>query len=63
MSMKVKSIVSSSISEDDAINIKGGVNSRNSSLESSCTDCNCWWGNENVKKPSKPSKPSKEIDG
>lgn len=62
--MKIKSIVvKSSVTEDDAINIKGGINALNSSIESSCTDCNCWWGNENVRKPSTPSKPSKSING
>ena len=39
--MKIRSIVKFSVTEDDAINIKGGINSLNSSIESSCTDCNC----------------------
>lgn len=61
--MKIRSIVESSFTEDEAINIKGGVNSLSSAMESSCTACNCWFGNENVRKPDTLGKPSKPTIG
>ena len=56
-------IKSSFLTKDEAINIKGGINSQSVAIASSCTDCNCWFCNENkteqgtpVTKPTQVSK-------
>jgi len=55
--MEINKIVkSSTLSTDELVNIKGGVNLQNISEPTRCTDCNCWWGNENdTTKPLKPT--------
>lgn len=48
--MKINATIKSSIiAEDEAINIKGGINSQSVAIACSCTACNCWFGNENKK--------------
>ena len=55
--MKINATIKpSSLTEEDAVNIKGGINSQSVAIASSCTDCNCWFTNEkkkntSVKKP------------
>ena len=46
--MKINATIKpSSLTEEDAVNIKGGINSHSVAIASSCTDCNCWFTNEN----------------
>jgi hypothetical protein len=60
--MKINTTIKSSLlTEDDAINIKGGINSQSVAIASSCTDCNCWFGNENTKEKEIPVKQSTQI--
>lgn len=54
-----ETIKATSLSENEAVNIKGGINSYSIAVASSCTDCNCWFSNENKKdKGPTPVKPS-----
>lgn len=44
-----ETIKQTSLSENEAVDIKGGINSYSMAVVSSCTDCNCWFSNENKK--------------
>ncbi len=60
--MKINATIKpTSLPEEEAVNIKGGINSQSVTIASSCTDCNCWFGNENeqettVKQPTHMNK-------
>ena len=61
--MRINAIIkSSSLSADETINITGGVNSQSEAIQSSCTDCNCWVGNQNTKDPTTPIKRNNLIN-
>ena len=48
--MKINATIKpTSLTEEEAVNIKGGINSQSVAIASSCTDCNCWFSNENKK--------------
>lgn len=58
--MKINSIIkTSSLTEDEIINVKGGINLQNSDMAASCSGCNCWFFNENKREVPPPDKPSK----
>lgn len=54
--MGIHTLKSSSLTEEEVISIKGGVNAQNAAFAFSCTACNCWFGNENKQKPTTPIK-------
>lgn len=57
--MKINAIIkSSSLTDDEALNVKGGINSQSVAVASSCTDCNCWFSNENKQEVTTPVKSS-----
>lgn len=48
--MKINATIKpTSLTEEEAVNIKGGINLQSVAIASSCTDCNCWFSNENKK--------------
>lgn len=60
--MRINATIKSSlITEDEAINIKGGINSQSVAIACSCTDCNCWFGNENKKEKTTPVKQATQM--
>lgn len=60
--MEIKATIKSSLlTEDETINIKGGINSQSVEIASSCTDCNCWFGNENKREKAKSVEQSTQI--
>lgn len=57
--MKTRIIKQSDIlSEEDAVNVKGGVSDKITDSAMECS-CDCWIGNTNESKPAKPTQPTR----